>query len=158
MPEAGPTNPSPLAGEGQLAQRAGRGGTTHATMLDRAKRMRADPTEAECRIWSILRSHRLAGFKFKRQQILGRYIVDFVNFERRLIVEADGSQHAENAYDIDRDDWLGSQGFNVIRFWNNEALADTSAVADSVWHALQTDAPPLPAAARLPLSRKGRGV
>ena len=127
-------------------------------MLDRAKRMRADPTEAKRRIWSILRSHRLAGFKFKRQQILGRYIVEFVNFERRLIVEADGSQHAENAYDIDRDEWLGSQGFKVVRFWNNEALADTNAVADSIWHALHDATPPLPAAARLSLSRKGRGV
>ena len=158
MPDAGTTNPSPLAGEGQLAQRAGRGGITDATLLDRAKQMRANPTEAERRIWSILRGHRLAGFKFKRQQLLGRYIVDFVNFERRLIVEADGSQHAESAYDIDRDAWLHAQGFSVVRFWNNDALAETSVIADSIWHALHEPAPPLPAASRLSLSRKGRGV
>ncbi len=126
-------------------------------MLERAKQMRANPTESERRIWSILRGHRLAGLKFKRQQVLGRYIVDFVNFERRLIVESDGSQHAENEYDIVRDQWLTSQGFRVIRFWNNEALADTSAVADSIWHALHNVPPRLPAAARLSLSRKGRG-
>ncbi len=68
--------------------------------------MRANPTEAERRLWSILRGRRLAGYKFKRQQAIGSYIVDFVNFERRLIVEADGSQHVENAYDIKRDAWL----------------------------------------------------
>ncbi|MFM5895452.1 MAG: DUF559 domain-containing protein [Novosphingobium sp.] len=119
--------------------------------------MRANPTEAERRMWSILRGHRLAGFKFKRQQVLGRYIVDFVNFERRLIIEADGSQHAENAYDIERDRWLTVQGFKVVRFWNNEALAETGAVADTIWYALHDAPPPLPAAARLSLSRKGRG-
>ena len=120
--------------------------------------MRAYPTEAERRIWSILRSHRLAGFKFKRQQVIGNYIVDFVNFERRLIIEADGSQHAENVYDENRDAWLRSQGFNVVRFWNNEALAQTSVVADAIWQALHEAGPPLPAASRLSLSRKGRGV
>ena len=158
MPEARTTNPSPLAGEGQLAQRAGRGGATHTTLLERAKQMRAAPTEAERRIWSVLRSHRLADFKFKRQQILGQYIADFVNFERRLIVEADGSQHADSSYDSDRDAWLRSQGFAVIRFWNNDALAETGVVADAIWGALHESPPPLPAAARLSLSRKGRGV
>jgi very-short-patch-repair endonuclease len=148
-----PSNPSPLAGEGQLAQRAGRGGDT---LLERAKAMRSDPTEAERRLWSILRSHRLAGYKFKRQQVIGRYIVDFVNFERRLIVEADGSQHADSAYDEERDAWLRSQGFNIVRCWNNDVLAQTTAIADAIWHALQQ--PPLPAASRLSLSRKGRGI
>ena len=148
-------NPSPLAGEGQAAQRPGRGGDM---LLDRAKAMRRNPTEAERRLWLILRSHRLAGFKFKRQQSLGNYIVDFVNFERRLIVEADGSQHAENAYDETRDAWLKSQDFRVLRLWNNDILRDTQAVADAIWHALHQALPPLPAAARLSLSRKGRGV
>jgi len=115
--------------------------------------MRSNPTEAERRLWSILRGHRLAGFKFKRQQVLGTYIVDFVNFEGRLIIEADGSQHAESAYDIQRADWLKSQGFAVLRFWNNDALADTAIVADAIWHALHAAPPPLPAASRLSLSR-----
>jgi very-short-patch-repair endonuclease len=150
-----PKTPSPLAGEGQLAQRAGRGGDL---LLDRAKAMRRDPTEAEKRFWSILRSHRLAGFKFKRQQKIGNYIVDFINFERRLIVEVDGSQHAESAYDEARDHWLKAQGFAVMRFWNNEALEQTALVADAIWNALQDARPPLPAASRLSLSREGRGV
>jgi len=120
--------------------------------------MRRNPTEAERRLWAVLRSHRLAGFKFKRQQRLGNYIVDFINFERRIIVEADGSQHAENAYDVVRDNWLKEQGFKVLRFWNNEMLAETNLVADAIWHALLKAMPPLPAASRLSLSRKGRGV
>ena len=147
--------PSPLAGEGQVAQRPGRGGVI---LLARAKAMRRNPTPAEQHLWTILRGHRLAGFKFKRQQKIGNYIVDFVNFERRLIIEADGSQHAESAYDEVRDDWLKSQGFNIVRFWNNDVLAETEVVADAVWNALQEAVPPLPAAARLSLSRKGRGV
>ena len=148
------SNPSPLAGEGQVAKRPGRGGET---LLDRAKSMRKCPTEAEQRLWSILRNHRLAGFKFKRQQVIGNYIVDFVNFERRLIVEADGSQHAESTYDIARDGWLRSQGFNLIRLWNNDIRGQTAAVADAIWGALQVAPPPLPAASRRSLSRKGRG-
>ena len=155
MEQRGLINPSPLAGEGQAAQRPGRGGDI---LLDRAKAMRRNPTEAERRLWSILRSHRLAGFKFKRQQSLGNYIVDFVNFERRLIVEADGSQHAESAYDTVRDAWLKSQNFRVLRLWNNDILRDAEAAANAIWHALHQAPPPLPAAARLSLSHKGRGV
>ena len=143
MDDAVSPRPSPLAGEGQVAQRPGRGGES---LLDRAKQMRRNPTEAERRIWSILRGHRLAGFKFKRQQKIGHYIVDFINFENRLIVEADGSQHANSAYDAARDAWLRGQGFSVIRFWNNNALAETSVVADAIWHALQAAPSPLPAA------------
>ena len=120
--------------------------------------MRASPTEAERRIWAILRGHSLSGFKFKRQQIIGSYIADFVNFERRLIIEVDGSQHVDNAYDIARDAWLKAQGFRVVRFWNNDTLSETSVVADAIWSALHQSLPPLPAAARLSLSRKGRGV
>jgi very-short-patch-repair endonuclease len=118
--------------------------------------MRANPTEAERRLWSILRAKRMPGYKFKRQQVLERYIVDFVNFEHRLIVEADGSQHAESEADVERDAWLKGQGFVVLRFWNNDILARNDSVADAIWQALQAS-PPLPAASRLSLSRKGRG-
>ena len=68
-------------------------------LKDRARQMRREPTEAERRMWRLLRDRRLGGFKFRRQEQLGRYIVDFVCFEQKLIVELDGSQHAESAYD-----------------------------------------------------------
>jgi very-short-patch-repair endonuclease len=116
-------NPSPLAVVGQLAKRAGRGGVTEAVLLERAKWMRQNPTEAERRLWSILRAKRLSGFKFRRQQVLGWYIADFVNLEQRLVVEADGSQHADSAEDAQRDGWFRSQGFAILRFWNNDILA-----------------------------------
>jgi very-short-patch-repair endonuclease len=125
-------------------------------LLERAKWMRANPTEAERRLWSILRAKRMVGYKFKRQQVLEWYIVDFVNFEHRLIIEADGSQHADSDSDATRDAWLQDQGFAVLRFWNNDVLARTDLVADAIWQALNTP-PPLPAASRLSLSRKGRG-
>ena len=136
--------------------------------------MRANPTDAERRLWSILRNKRLSGYKFKRQVILDWYIIDFVSFEHRLIIEADGSQHADNKYDARRDAYLESQGFRMLRFWNSYALKDTAAVAETIWHALQAHSSPLageerdpstpPAAslrtdlARNELSRSGEGA
>ncbi len=103
--------------------------------------MRANPTDAERKIWSIVRAKRLADFKFKRQQVLFPYIVDFVCFEHRLIVEADGSQHADNRYDERRDAFLRGEGFTVLRFWNNDILGSASGVFDAIYAAL---CPPLP--------------
>jgi very-short-patch-repair endonuclease len=159
-----PHNPSPLAGEGgarvlsEAKGVGGRGGVpSYSDLLERAKHMRANPTDAERRLWSILRGKRLAGFKFRRQVVIDSYIADFVNFDHRLIVEADGSQHADNRYDERRDAYLEREGFTVLRFWNSDALRDSSAVAETIWHALQS--PPLPSAAsRLPPSpARGEG-
>ena len=127
-------------------------------LLARAKWMRLNPTEAEQRLWEILRAKRMTGFKFRRQVIIDSYIVDFLNFDQRLIVEADGPQHAESEYDKRRDAYLKKQGFAVPRFWNSDILQDSNAVAETIWHALQT--PPLPSAAtRLPPSpARGEGI
>ena len=78
----------------------------------------------------------MAGAKFKRQEQIGDYIVDFVCFGSRLIIEADGSQHADNPQDVIRDDWLRAQGFRVLRFWNNDILLDTDAVAGAILDAM----------------------
>ena len=118
-------------------------------LLARAKWMRANPTDAEKALWQILRAKRLAGYKFKRQVVLDWYIADFVNFEQRLIVEADGSQHAESEYDKRRDAYLVSLDFRVLRFWNNEILQNAPGVHQAILAALG----PLPAdAARRPPS------
>ena len=99
-----------------------------------AKEMRSDATDAQQRLWFYLRAHRLGSHKFKRQQPLGRYIVDFVCFEAACIVEADGGQHADNAaYDQTRDAWLRAEGFTVLRFWNNEVLTQTEAVLERIF-------------------------
>jgi very-short-patch-repair endonuclease len=94
----------------------------------RARQMRREPTDAERRLWRYLRGGRLGGFKFRRQETLGPHIVDFVCLERRLIVEVDGGQHAENARDATRDAWLQGRGFEVVRFWNSEVLGETEGV------------------------------
>ena len=110
-------------------------------LLPFARRMRRTSTEAEARLWWNLRAARLRGFKFRRQQPLGDYIVDFVCFERRLIVEVDGSQHLEN---IGRDDartkWFELQGFTVIRFWNDAVLSKPNRVLDEIMHFLESGA------------------
>ena len=133
--------PSPASGRGA--------GGEGDSLLDRAKRQRSTPTEAEARLWYHLRAHRLGGYKFKRQKPLGPYIVDFVCMEHRLIVEVDGGQHAETlAYDVRRDDWLGARGFRVLRFWNNEVLGETEAVLERILQALSPGPSPM----------SGRGV
>ena len=118
--------------------------------LKRAKSLRAHQTDAEERLWYYLRAHRFMGLKFKRQKPIGNYIVDFVCFESRLIIEADGGQHAENAaHDRRRDHYLQSQGFTVLRFWNNEILKETDAVLESIRQAILTLSPgPSPASGR----------
>lgn len=87
-------------------------------------------------MWSLLRDRRLTGFKFRRQAPIGPYIVDFVCYERRLVVELDGSQHAGSASDRVRDAWLEADGFRVLRVWNNQLLAERDAVLEMVWHGL----------------------
>ncbi|RVT40770.1 endonuclease domain-containing protein [Sphingobium algorifonticola] len=101
--------------------------------------MRSNPTEAERKLWMLLRGKRLGGFKFKRQQPITPYIIDFVCFEYRLIVEVDGSQHADNAYDTKRDDWLKSQGFKILRLWNNDIMNDEEGVLAAIMVALEVD-------------------
>jgi very-short-patch-repair endonuclease len=101
-------------------------------------------------LWQILRAKRLAGFKFKRQLSIDAYIVDFVCLRHRLIVEADGGQHAESAHDVRRDAYLKAHGFRVLRFWNNDILNNEEGVLTSILHALET---PLPN--RSPARREG---
>ncbi|MCQ2003997.1 endonuclease domain-containing protein [Rhizobium sp. NRK18] len=85
-----------------------------------ARSMRADSKAAESMLWQSLKNRQLAGFKFKRQVPLDGYILDFVCFEARLIVEADGGQHAESVRDAKRDRHFRDAGFRVLRFWNDE--------------------------------------
>lgn len=87
-----------------------------------AKKLRQNMTDAEQLLWRHLRAHRLSGQKFRRQQPIGPYIVDFVHFGARLIIEADGGQHNDNAEDRMRDAYLHRHGFRVLRFWNQRFL------------------------------------
>ena len=98
-----------------------------------AKNLRKRPTDAETLLWSHLRGRRLHGLKFRRQQPVGNYIVDFVCLEEGVIVEVDGSQHAaEKATDQRRDKWLEEEGFKVVRFWDNEVLTNIDGVLEII--------------------------
>jgi very-short-patch-repair endonuclease len=88
-----------------------------------ARKLRLTPTDAEIRLWSRLRGKQLAGFRFRRQHPLGPYVVDFFCAEAKLIVEVDGGQHADDGEARTR--WLEARGYRVIRFWNNDVLANT---------------------------------
>ena len=116
-----------------------------------AKAMRHQPTNAEAIIWTALRGARLQGCKFKRQQPIGVYIVDFVCIECELVVEIDGGQH-DVSEDLARTSWLQSQGFRVLRFWNNEVIERKDDVLESIIRALREYPSPQP------LSHKGRGA
>jgi very-short-patch-repair endonuclease len=102
-----------------------------------ARQLRATMTDAERRLWAALRHRRLDGYKFRRQHPLGRFILDFACIEHRLAVEADGGQHSDNAYDKRRAAWLENQGWRVLRFWNNDILANPSGVVDVICRTLQ---------------------
>ncbi len=106
--------------------------------LMHAKRMRQSPTDAEAQLWRYLRAGRLIEHKFKRQQPIGEYIVDFVRFAQKLVIEVDGGQHADNlAYEAMRTRWLQSQGFKVLRFWNDDVLQRRKLVPDEIVRALR---------------------
>jgi very-short-patch-repair endonuclease len=95
--------------------------------------MRGAPTDSELRLWRLLRDRRLNGFKFRRQVPVGAYIVDFLCVGAKLIVEADGSQHAESPRDYVRDAYLERQGWKVLRFWNNEVLQNRAGVLETIF-------------------------
>jgi very-short-patch-repair endonuclease len=99
--------------------------------------LRQNATDAERRLWAMLRDRRLAGYKFRRQHPIGPYIVDFANTKYHLIIEADGGQHNESTADLRRTAWLQKQGWRVIRFWNNDILANTEGVLNIVLEALR---------------------
>jgi very-short-patch-repair endonuclease len=106
--------------------------------------LRNRATDAERALWKSLRGDSLNGLRFRRQVPLGIYIVDFVCFEVRLIVEVDGGQHAESTKDAQRDAWLTSQGFQVLRFWNNEVLQNREGVMQMIFEAVNLHTPVLP--------------
>jgi very-short-patch-repair endonuclease len=113
-------------------------------MIINARHLRKNLTNAEQKLWRHIRSCQLQGYKFRRQAPIGQYIVDFVCLEKKLIIELDGGQHAEQReYDHDRSEWLKSRGYTVIRFWNNEVLNNIGEVMEVIFRML-TPHPSLP--------------
>ena len=106
-------------------------------MNDYARHLRNNATEAERRLWQHLRRRQLNGFKFRRQRTIGRYVCDFVCLEAAVVVELDGSQHITQApYDEQRDAFLRSNGFRILRFWNGLVFSEPDAVVQTIVEAL----------------------
>ncbi len=132
-----------------------------ATRKTRARGLRRHATDAERLLWSRLRGRQLMDRKFRRQVVVGPYIVDFMSIEDGLIIEADGGQHAEHAwYDARRTAFLESRGYRVLRFWNNEVLGELDGVleqmrgrGDPAFRGRDIPTAPI----LLPLPRRGRG-
>jgi very-short-patch-repair endonuclease len=102
-----------------------------------ARKLRSNSTDAEIKLWSALKNRQLGNFKFRRQAPIGKYIVDFVCHEKCLVIEVDGGQHMENSLaDGERTDWLQSQGYRVVRFWNDQVLKETDAVLEEILRCL----------------------
>ncbi len=144
--------PKPLWGRKERSDRShqGRGGSTFSpppgwgrvrvgvakvveTSILLARSLRRVQTDAERLLWRHLQSKQMEGFKFRRQAPIGKYVVDFVSFARKLIVEVDGGQHAvEIAKDQKRENWLFTQGFTTVRFWNNAVLQNLEGVLEAI--------------------------
>ncbi len=104
-------------------------------ITEAARELRARQTEAERILWFKLRDNHLHGDKFRRQEPIGNFIVDFVCYEKKLILEIDGNPHKEASTKINdnkRTEWLHQQGYEVLRFWNNEILNDITSVMKKI--------------------------
>jgi very-short-patch-repair endonuclease len=123
--------PPPLEGGGQ--------GVGEAAMKPRhslqgcARELRNNATDVERLLWRRVRNSQLEGVKFRRQQPIETYIVDFISFEKKIVIELDGGQHAESSeYDEQRSACMRANGFTVVRFWNNDVLENIEGVLEII--------------------------
>jgi len=107
-----------------------------------ARNLRKNMTDVERLLWSKIRGRQLQGFRFRRQHPIGRYIVDFVCIELKLIIELDGSQHNDQQqYDMKRSQWLQIKGYKTIRFWNNDVVENLEGVLQTIYNNLPPSQP-----------------
>jgi very-short-patch-repair endonuclease len=109
-----------------------------------ARNLRKRESWAERLMWSWLRDHRFADYKFRRQHPIGPHVLDFFCNEAKLDIEVDGFQHGAQHHmvaDAERDAFLKSQGIRVLRFWSSRLRKDRETIRDTIWRALQERAP-----------------
>ncbi|MFC0632876.1 endonuclease domain-containing protein [Brevundimonas balnearis] len=131
-PASTPSQPSPLEGEGLLTSRFARTPKIKSGGVKRTRRLRAEPTLAEARLWEHLR---LFEVRFRREAPIGPYVVDFACHRARLIIEVDGGVHAREDValrDYERQFWLEGQGYRVLRFTNDQVLLQPEIVLDTI--------------------------
>ena len=119
-----------------------------------ARRLRRQATDGERRLWSHLRNRQLGGFKFRRQETIGRFVADFACAECWLVIEADGGQHRDDA-DRERTPYLNSLGWSVLRFWNNDILLNTDGVLEVILRTCHERKEGKPSPYPLPLAGEG---
>jgi very-short-patch-repair endonuclease len=102
-----------------------------------SRKLRVNQTDAETKLWNRIRNRQINGDKFVRQEPIGRYICDFVCREKLVVIEVDGEQHSESARDEVRDRYLRTQGYRVMRFWNNDVLSNIDGVLTVIDEALR---------------------
>lgn len=127
-----------------LRERVGEGYMKNPYEIKLARELRHNQSDAERNLWSRLRNSQIDGVKFRRQQPIGDYIVDFIGFEKKLIIEVDGGQHNEKPMEIidkQRTKYLESRGYRVIRFWNNDVLENIDGVLFRIKEALDEAQP-----------------
>ena len=111
---------------------------TTPKIFGRAKELRHDPTPAEIKLWARLRAHRMGDVHFRNQHAIGNYIVDFCAPRKKLVIELDGSQHAEQeVQDAERTEFLKSKGYKVLRFWNQDVMKNIDSVLSIIWEAVK---------------------
>ena len=122
-----------------------------------ARRLRRNQTDAEKRLWFRLRARQLLGVKFRRQQPIGPFTVDFCSLEPKLVIEVDGGQHAESVADEQRSAFLGRSGYEVLRFWNNEVLSHLDEVVERIAEAIEQTTGPAGESLESTTEQSGRG-
>ncbi|MBZ9849957.1 DUF559 domain-containing protein [Mesorhizobium sp. CA14] len=105
--------------------------------IARARALRSGDNQAEAILWNELKARRLGGYKFVRQMPIGPYFADFACRSEKLIVELDGSQHADSSYDRRRDEFMRGKGFSVLRFWSFDVLKNKRSVCETIFAALE---------------------
>ena len=114
-------------------------------MHQRARELRNQATPAERKLWQFLSGKKLMNLKFRRQHLIGPFIVDFYSPEKKLIIEVDGGTHIDNhTYDMDREKYLKSKGYKILRFLNTEVISGTADVLDKISMACELNPPPMP--------------
>jgi BirA family biotin operon repressor/biotin-[acetyl-CoA-carboxylase] ligase len=109
----------------------------HKRLTPIARKLRRASTDAESRLWHHLRNRRLLGFKFRRQTPIGRHVADFACEPARLAIELDGGQHADSAADAARTTAIEAAGYQILRFWNHDVLANTDGVLEEIARTLR---------------------
>ncbi|HUI19220.1 MAG TPA: DUF559 domain-containing protein [Alphaproteobacteria bacterium] len=106
-------------------------------IIDRARRLRREKTEAERRVWRAIRDQRL-GVKFRQQVPIGPYFADFVCTQQKLVIELDGGQHAKpTRYEQERTRVIVANGYRILRFWNNDVMENLEGVIEAIRLALE---------------------